>query len=151
LAAIDQAERSRELARRRRERWIILVTLVVVAAVTYLETHVVELAGDQPLSSSILVFALININALLLLLLIFLVFRNLVKLLMERRGRVLGSKLRTKLVVAFVLLTLVPTGTAFFRGLPVRGYFYRVLVSSQGGALLVQRPGDQRVLQQIPG
>jgi two-component system nitrogen regulation sensor histidine kinase NtrY len=114
LAAIDQAERSKELARRYRERWIILITLVVVVVVTYLETHVVTLAGDQPLSSSLLIFALININALLLLLLIFLVFRNLFKLLMERKGGVLGSKLRTKLVVAFVLLTLVPTGLLFF-------------------------------------
>ena len=114
MSAAEKAQRSKEQTRRRRERWIILITLVVVAVVTYLETMVVELAGEQPLSSSILIFALININALLLLLVIFLVFRNLVKLILERRNRVLGAKLRTKLVVVFVILTLVPTMILFF-------------------------------------
>ena len=109
MTAAEKQERSKEQSRRRRERWIILITLIVVVAATYLETMVVELTGDQPLSSSLLVFALININALLLLLVIFLVFRNLVKLILERRNRVLGARLRTKLVVVFVILTLVPT------------------------------------------
>ncbi len=107
-------EKNRELMRRKRERVIILVTLVLVAALTYLETQVVELAGNEPLTASLLVFALINLNALLLLLVIFLVFRNLVKLMMERRRGVLGARLRTKLVVAFVLLSLAPTILLFF-------------------------------------
>ena len=110
----DTKERKKELARRKRERIIIAVTMVLVVVVTYLETQVVRLTGDQPLASSILVFALININALLLLLLIFLIFRNLVKLMMERRRGVLGSKLRTRLVMAFVLLSLAPTILLFF-------------------------------------
>ena len=109
MTAAEKEQRSKELTRRRRERWIILFTLILVVVLTYLETMVVELAGEQPLSSSILVFSLININTLLLLLVIFLVFRNLVKLILERRNRVLGARLRTKLVVVFVILTLVPT------------------------------------------
>ena len=59
-------------------------------------------------------FILININLLLLILLIFLVFRNLVKLLYDRRRKVMGAKLRTRLVVAFIVLTIVPTGVLFF-------------------------------------
>jgi len=59
-------------------------------------------------------FILININLLLLILLIFLVFRNLVKLLYDRRRNVMGAKLRTRLVVAFLVLTIVPTGVLFF-------------------------------------
>ena len=46
--------------------------------------------------------------------LIFLVFRNLVKLLYDRRRKVMGAKLRTRLVVAFIVLTLVPTVVLFF-------------------------------------
>jgi two-component system nitrogen regulation sensor histidine kinase NtrY len=59
-------------------------------------------------------FILININMLVLLLLIFLVFRNVVKLLYDRRRKVLGAKLRTKLVVAFASLSLIPTILLFF-------------------------------------
>jgi two-component system nitrogen regulation sensor histidine kinase NtrY len=59
-------------------------------------------------------FILININMLLLILLIFLVFRNLVKLLYERKRKVMGAKLRTRLVVAFIALSLVPTIVLFF-------------------------------------
>jgi two-component system nitrogen regulation sensor histidine kinase NtrY len=111
----QQAEQhSREMARRKRERIIIAVLIVLVAAVTYLETQVVDLSGDLPLGSSLLVFALININALLLLLLIFLVLRNLLKLTVERQRGVLGARLRTKLVVTFVILSLAPTILLFF-------------------------------------
>ncbi|KMY67984.1 hypothetical protein AAU61_09150 [Desulfocarbo indianensis] len=107
-------QRSKEMTRRKRERIIIAILVVVVAAVTYLETQVVDLSGELPLGSSLLVFALINLNALLLLLLIFLVLRNLLKLTVERRRGVLGARLRTKLVVTFVILSLAPTILLFF-------------------------------------
>jgi two-component system, NtrC family, nitrogen regulation sensor histidine kinase NtrY len=64
--------------------------------------------------SSIFVFALININVILLLLLLFLTVRNLVKLLFERKKSIMGAKLRTKLVLAFVTLSLLPTIILFF-------------------------------------
>jgi two-component system nitrogen regulation sensor histidine kinase NtrY len=51
---------------------------------------------------------------LLLLLLIFLVLRNLVKLLYDRKRKVMGAKLRTKLVAAFITLTLLPAIVLFF-------------------------------------
>jgi len=59
-------------------------------------------------------FILININLLLLILLLFLVFRNLVKLLYDRRRKVMGARLRTRLVVAFIALSLMPTIVLFF-------------------------------------
>ena len=55
------------------------------------------------------VYGLTSINIILILLLIFLIVRNIFKLFSERRKGVIGSKLRTKLVVAFVGLSLVPT------------------------------------------
>ena len=67
-----------------------------------------------PIANNIVIFSLININIILILLLIFLVIRNLVKLIFERKRKVLGAKLRTKLVVAFVSLSLVPTVLLFF-------------------------------------
>jgi len=103
-----------ERRRRKREGIIIVVIIVVVALLTFAENRIIYLGTDIPVSNTILMFILININLLLLILLIFLVFRNLVKLLYSRKRKVMGAKLRTRLVVAFVALTLVPTIVLFF-------------------------------------
>lgn len=67
-----------------------------------------------PLSSTVLIFALININGLLLLLMLYLVLRNLVELVFERKQHLLGARLRTRLVICFVSLSLIPTVILFF-------------------------------------
>jgi len=101
--------------RRRRERYIIALLLgLVTVLTTYLGVKVFDLGLDLPIANSILVFALINLNVILLLLLLFLTMRNLVKLLFERRKRIMGAKLRTKLVAAFISLSLLPTTILFF-------------------------------------
>jgi two-component system nitrogen regulation sensor histidine kinase NtrY len=100
--------------RRRREGILIVVIIILVALLTFLETQVFEFGERIPVSNTVLMFILININLLLLLLLLFLVFRNLVKLLYDRRRKVMGAQLRTRLVVAFITLTLVPTSVLFF-------------------------------------
>jgi two-component system nitrogen regulation sensor histidine kinase NtrY len=103
-----------EVRRRKRERIIILVLVVVVGILTYVETKVVRFGAGLPISNTVIMFILVNINMLALLLLIFLVFRNIVKLLYDRRRKVMGAKLRTKLVVAFAGLSLIPTILLFF-------------------------------------
>ena len=108
MASYLEAERQ-DLRRRRRERYIIASLMVVVVVLTTLSFRVFDLGIDLSLSHSILVFGLINLNIILLLLLLFLVVRNLVKLLFERRKKIMGAKLRTKLVLAFILLSLLPT------------------------------------------
>ena len=103
-----------DLRRRRRERYLIVALFAVISVLTYLGTRVFDLGLDLPFSGSILVFALININVILLLLLLFLTVRSLVKLVFERRKNIMGAKLRTKLVLAFVTLSLLPTIILFF-------------------------------------
>ena len=103
-----------DLRRRRRERYLIVALFAVISVLTYLGTRVFDLGLDLPFSGSILVFALININVILLLLLLFLIVRSLVKLVFERRKNIMGAKLRTKLVLAFVTLSLLPTIILFF-------------------------------------
>lgn len=100
--------------RRKREGVMIIVILVVVAVMTFVETRIIQFGAEIPISNTVLMFILININLLLLILLIFLVFRNLVKLLYDRRRKVMGAKLRTRLVVAFIALSLLPTIVLFF-------------------------------------
>jgi two-component system nitrogen regulation sensor histidine kinase NtrY len=104
----------REKQRRKREFILIIVILVVVALMTFVESRVITFGADIAVSNTVLMFILININLLLLVLMIYLVFRNLVKLIYDRRRNVLGSKIRTKLVIAFVSLTLLPTIVLFF-------------------------------------
>ena len=100
--------------RRKREGLLIVVIIFFVAILTYAENQIITFGGDFPVSNTILMFILININLLLLILLLFLVFRNVVKLLYDRKRKVMGAKLRTRLVVAFITLTLLPTIILFF-------------------------------------
>lgn len=93
---------------------IIAAIIIFVALMTYAQNKLIYFGADFPISNTILMFTITNINLLLLMLMIFLVFRNLVKLLYDRRRKVMGSKLRTRLVIAFVSLTLIPAGVMFF-------------------------------------
>jgi len=105
---------AKEIRRRWRERIIILFTVLLIGLVTYFQNRVVRGDAHFPaLSGNVLVFGLININIILILLLVFLIVRNLVKLIYERRHGIAGSKLRTKLVTAFVGLSLIPTVLLF--------------------------------------
>jgi len=97
----------------RRKRNLIIVAgfLVLVGAANFLDVGVY--APDLPLSSSIPVFALLNLNLIVLLLLVLLLFRNLVKLWFERREQVIGAKFKAKLVMAFLSLSLIPSMLIF--------------------------------------
>ena len=99
----------RESKKRRNEFYIIMIISLLIVTFTYFEMRLPQIGEGIPIAHNIIVFSLININIILLLLLIFLVIRNLVKLIFERKQRILGAKLRTKLVAAFVSLSLVPT------------------------------------------
>lgn len=99
--------------RRKRDMIIIAVVLVLVGLLSYLIVKPMVRGMEVPFSSMMLMFILMNIDMLLILLLIFLVFRNLVKLFYERRSRIPGTRLRTKLVAAFISLSLLPAGVLF--------------------------------------
>ena len=71
-------------------------------------------SSDAPLSGNILLVVFINLNVLLLLLLAYLVLRNFVKLIFERKRNILGSKLKTRLVASSVALTLIPAVPLFW-------------------------------------
>jgi len=102
---------SPEAKRRRNELIIIGIISILILILFFVEMRFAQIGGKFP---NIIIYSLININIILILLLIFLVIRNLVKLIFERKRKVLGAKLRTKLVVAFVSLSLVPTILLFF-------------------------------------
>ena len=103
-----------EIRKRKREWGIIIISLLLIIAFTYAEIHLSKLSSEAPLSSNIIIFGIINIVILLIILLVYLVVRNVAKLFLERTQNIIGAKLRTKLVIAFVGLSLVPTMMLFF-------------------------------------
>ncbi len=106
---LEDSLRREEAKRRKREGLVILVLTLTVVLFAFFEVQLPEVSPDNALTNNIAFFLLLNINIILLILLIFLVVRNLVKLIFERKKRILGSRLRVRLVVAFVALSLVPT------------------------------------------
>jgi two-component system nitrogen regulation sensor histidine kinase NtrY len=110
----DRKNPSVETKKLKREGLIVVISLLFIILLTWAEIHLGRLRAAVPIESKILIFGLINIIILLIILLIYLVFRNIAKLLMERKQNVIGAKLRTKLVLAFVGLSLVPTMLLFF-------------------------------------
>ena len=104
----------REKRRRKRERILIIMTVIVIAFLTYAGNQFFQKQADWGAANNIFFVGLLNINIILILFLIFLIVRNVVKLVFERRRGILGSKLRTKLVTAFVSLSLIPTVILFF-------------------------------------
>jgi two-component system nitrogen regulation sensor histidine kinase NtrY len=87
---------------------IIGAIFVLIIALTILQTYLQGIGITTPIGSNILIFALVNINIILIMVLVLLVLRNLIKLYFERRRHILGAKFRTRLVVAFVALSIVP-------------------------------------------
>ena len=109
-----QILRDRE-RRSRRIQVVILCCLVMIPLFWHLESKVMRLGEVSfPVSGNLLIFVLLNFNILLLMLVVFLVLRNLVQLVFERRRKFLGTQLRTKLVIAFVAMSFIPTGLLFF-------------------------------------
>lgn len=101
--------------RRKRREWVLIFfAILLLILVPQLESHLVDLTSQLPVSNSIIALAVINLNILLVLLFLFLIFRNIFKLILERRRGVPGAKLRSKLVGAFIALSLVPTMLLFF-------------------------------------
>ncbi|MEJ5328672.1 MAG: ATP-binding protein [Desulfobaccales bacterium] len=109
----DAGALSPEERKRRRERFLIALTLLLVVSLTGVEIYLVRQRG-HPLFGSLLAFGLLNLNAILFLLFTFLVFRHLTRLFLERRQRVFGSRLRVRLVLTFITLALLPTLFMFF-------------------------------------
>lgn len=106
----ESAAPSPEEQHRRRVRnfWIFLGVACVFTALTAAELYVQGLQRALPLANNISIFAIVNLNVILLLALVLLVLRHLVKLYYERRGNIIGARFRTKLVTAFLALSLIP-------------------------------------------
>ncbi len=102
-------------SRKRRREWLIVVVIIGLVGLSLrFQGRLFDLTSEIPLTGNILVLALINLNILLIIFCLYLVMRNIFKLLLERRRGIPGAKLRSKLVLAFIALSLIPTMLLFF-------------------------------------
>lgn len=66
------------------------------------------------INSKLSIFVAVNVTIVLLVLVFYLILRNLIKLLFERQHHVLGVNLKTKLVIAFLLISFPATLSHLF-------------------------------------
>lgn len=86
---------------------------IFIIAASAVELHYIRLETVSVLTIVILL-VLLNLNIIALLTLIFFVGKNLIKLYIERKQKILGYKFKTKIVVIFVVLTSIPAALLFF-------------------------------------
>ena len=130
---------------KRRQRWegiLILIASLGVFLFAVFQSRLPQLSDSHSLASNIVFVLLINLNIILLVLLVFLVGRNLIKLFYERQRKLPGAYLRFRLVLAFVAISLLPAILLFLIGVgfvnqSIENWFSSKIESSLGGALTV--------------
>jgi two-component system nitrogen regulation sensor histidine kinase NtrY len=103
---------------RKDNRWIVgglALLLAVLTGLFYLVQRSRELPPEL-ITNRVLLFVVWSVNLVLILTISFVLARNLFKLAVERRHRVLGSKFKTKLVLTYIALSLVPVLLLFTYG-----------------------------------
>ena len=101
--------------RHKDNRWIFggLVGLLLLLSAIY---YVIQRRADLPAevaANRVLLLAIWYVNLVLILAILYVLFRNLFKLIIDRRNRRLGSKFGTRLVATYIGLALLP-GTLLF-------------------------------------
>lgn len=94
-------EREAERRKRRRELGFAAAALAALLPLIFVQLRYIG-------SGSLVFFVLFNLNSLLLLGILFVVLRNALKLILERKRRIIGSRLRTRLVLSIVGMTIIP-------------------------------------------
>jgi len=102
--------------RRRREITLIIILVGIFLIAFALELYFSWLARGQmqfPFLSGTLFFASLYLVLLLAVVVVFLAVRNIVKLVFESRKGIFGAHLRTRLIIAFISLSLAPATVLF--------------------------------------
>lgn len=137
---------------------LIFAISILTVVFSSLRGELLQLGAEDTFVNNLGVFIFVNINLIIALVLVFLVVKNVIKLLLDRRRGILGSRLRTRLVGAFVALSLIPTVLLFIvaRGIiesVLQGWFSPQITTVVDGALDVAdfyyKSADQRLSREL--
>ena len=132
--------------------WALIAILILAALIFALQQNGSdELIGG---SANPFFFFLIELNVVLLAVLAFLIGRSLIRLIFDRKRRILGSAIRMRLVLAFLGLTLVPIAVVFMlaSGLlntVMQGWFSTHVETAVEGAVEVARKHYESMQEQL--
>ena len=115
-----------ERKRRRRELIAVGVAGATLVAFVFAQTELPPLTRHTSLVSNLAVISLFNLSFLLLGLMLFLVGRNLAKVIFERRRGLIGSKFQVRLVAGFIAVALIPSAFLLY----VSGVFLHADINS---------------------
>jgi len=100
-----------QLRRHRKNNRLIVIGLVVLLVVFTAGFYLLQRSRDLPpllATNKVLLFILWYINIVLIVTILFVLARNTFKILVERHHRILGSQFKTKLVLTYFGLSLIP-------------------------------------------
>ncbi len=104
------------LLRHRKDQRLIVGALAVLLLLFTTTFYLSLRERDLPallVTNRVLLFVLWYINVVLILIVVFVLLRNVFKLLIERRNRILGSTFKAKLVATYIGLSLIPVLALF--------------------------------------
>lgn len=110
---MTENKKTQEIKKRKREKLIIFILLSLLFVLGSTQIYIVKGTTEKPLLSEIAFFILINLNLALLLFLLYLIIRNFSKLIIEYKKGI-GSKIKYKLILFFLIFSIVPSILLFF-------------------------------------
>lgn len=108
-----EKKKTHESEKRKKEKVAILIILALLICLFIAQMIIAKVPSSVPFGSEVSVFIIININLVLLIVLLYLVIRNFFKVFLEyKKG--LGSRIKYRLVFAFLILSIAPSFILFF-------------------------------------
>src|SRR5690348_15031312 len=105
-----------KIDRHRKDHRLIAAGLVALLLLFTALFYLLQRGRDLPaalVTNRVLLFVLWYVNVVLILVVLFVLLRNLFKLVIERRHRMLGSNFKLKLVATYIGLSLFPVLALF--------------------------------------
>lgn len=153
---LPEETRSSGPRRRRGAPWLLgsLVLILLFFLVAQQALGLWEVLTPDTASETLLLYALSTLNFIAFIIFSFIFVRNLLKLRQERRERQLGSKIKTRLVVYFIAVSLLPiTAMAVFSYIflnrSLEKWFSRLPEDVVREARLAQQEEAQRALDRL--